>query len=211
MAISGKGDFLIRLLRSNKPIQDPENPMHQLLHFGVGLYLDFIEDFTLTTISKINIFNNIPNNDTEEWEELVTAGLLKLYGDEIEVYRKKDESNNDYRNRLLSYMNENNSIRGIANIVGNVLDLPVDSYHIDYEFLSFDPLEFGDLVTNLIDNTSTDILVSLLYKKEPNLSTITITLPDDTSPSDVENVYSIVWKMLWPGIKLIVTNGVITL
>lgn len=159
--MSYKGDFLIKLLRSNKPIQNPENPMHQLLNFGLGGFLDFLEEYMYVVFSKINIFNNIPDNDTEEWEKEITAGMLKLYGDQIRVYREPEETNNEYRNRLLSYKIKDCSLGSIINLITSLLNIPTDSFTIKQEFINNDPLEFGDIITTLRDNTSTDILLSL--------------------------------------------------
>jgi len=198
------GDFLISLLRKNQPIQNSDNAMHQLLKFGVGGFFDYLEEFMNITISKIDIFNNNPADDTTELEEKISAGLLKLKGDELRIYRNEKESNVDYRNRLLSFITGNNSILGIINIVSNLLNIPSDSFHITYEFSDNEPLKFGDIVTNLVDNETTNILVSLISEKLDNVSVMTIELPSD---SDYKLVYEIVSKMLFIGVKLIVKSG----
>lgn len=198
------GAYLISLLRKNKPIQNPNNPMHQLLKFGVGGYLDYLEDFMLTTISKIDIFNNDCAEDTTELEEKISAGLLKLQGDELEVYRYEGESNVDYRNRLIAFIGGNNSIAGIINIVSNLLNIPSDTFIISHEILHNESLGFGDTITNMVDTETTNILVSLISEKEPNGSTITIELPDG---SDCKIVYDVISKILFAGVNLIVKSG----
>ncbi|KZX16657.1 hypothetical protein MBCUT_06950 [Methanobrevibacter cuticularis] len=201
------GDYLISLLRKNKPIQKPDNAMHQLLKFGVGGLLDYYEEFMNITISKINIFNNNPAEDTTEMEEKISAGLLKLQGDELGIYRHEGESNVNYRNRLLAFMNGNNSILGIITIVSNLLNIPSDSFHVMHEVLNNEPLGFEDTITNMLDNETTNILVSLISEKEPNGSTIIIELPDG---ADCELVYDVVSKMLFVGVNLIVKSGSIS-
>ena len=202
--LSDKGEFLINLLRKNKAIQNPNNPMHQLLKFGVGGFLDYLEDFTFTTINKINIFNNNPSDDTSEWEEKITAGLLKLKGDEKRIYRTKNETNKEYRDRLFSYITGNNSKTSIMNIIANLLNIPLDSFHITHEINDESYLEFGDTITNLIDDSSTDKLVSLISERIENRSILTIELPPE---SDVELVYNVISKLLFAGVELIVKNG----
>lgn len=203
--LSDNGEFLISLLRKNKSIQNPNNPMHQLLKFGVGGFLDYLENFTLTTINKINIFNNNPSDDTQEWEEKITAGLLKLKGDELGIYRVDDETNKEYRDRLFSYIKGNNSKTSIMNIVANLLNISLDSFHITHETINDENyLEFGDTITNMIDDSSTDKLVSLISERIENRSILTIELP---SESDIELIYNVISKLLFAGVELRVTNG----
>jgi len=197
----GLGGFLISLLRKNKPIQNPENRMHQLLKFGVGGYLDYLEEFMHITISKIDIFNNNCAEDTTEMEEKISAGLLKLQGDELGIYRHEGESNVDYRKRLLSDMSGDNSILRIINIVVSLLNISSDSFYLSHEFLNNEPFCFGDTITNLYDNETTKPLFSLITSKEHNKSTIIIELPNG---ANVDVVYDVVSKMLFVGVNLVV-------
>jgi hypothetical protein len=205
--MSEKGDNIIQnYMRRNSPIQNPNNAMHQLINFGLGGFLDHLEDIVNVTISKINIFNNIPENDTTEWESEITAGLLKLKGDEIKVYRREGESNTEYRNRLLGFLQNNSSIDSIIKIIASLLNIQEDSFTVTTTPAE-EYLDFGDVVTNMLDKTSTDILASLIIKRENNVSTITIELP---AGSDVQLIYETVSKILFVGVRLVVTNGVDT-
>ncbi|KZX17480.1 hypothetical protein [Methanobrevibacter filiformis] len=206
--MSDRGQYIINNLRSNQTIQRPDNPMHQLLDFGLGSYLDHIVEIIETINTKIiSISNNIPDDDTTEWEEKITAGLLKLEGDQIGVYRDEDESNNDYRNRLLVSIEGNSSLRSIMNMIATLLNIPLDSFTVATTSEHTDYLEFDDTITNMLDNTTTDVLVSLITAKDPR-PTITITLPEE---SNIQLVYDVISNKLFAGIILIVTDGTNTI
>ena len=80
------GDGLIERLNEESSLQDPTNPMHRILDLGVGGWLDDYDENSL---------------QEQVFIDSSTGNYLDLHGKEYGVKRKVDESDDDYKERII--------------------------------------------------------------------------------------------------------------
>lgn len=80
------GDGLIERLNMESSLQDPTNPMHRILNNGVGGWLDDYDENSL---------------QEQVFIDSSTGNYLDLHGKEYGVKRKVDESDEDYKERII--------------------------------------------------------------------------------------------------------------
>lgn len=80
------GEEIIDRLHENSPLRGVGNPMARILDYGVGEWFDrFVED----------------NSFDDFFLDTATQGYLDAWGREFNVPRRLDESDDDYRHRIV--------------------------------------------------------------------------------------------------------------
>ena len=111
--VSTYGEGIINRLHPNSPLRQEGNPARTLIMKTIGAWLD---DYDVT-----NLYEN-------SFLETATGDWLDLYGRDLGVVRQLDESDDDYRTRLIYASIGNLSIDYLL----NVFDLSLYSFREDF-------------------------------------------------------------------------------
>ena len=107
--VSTYGEGIINRLHPNSPLRQEGNPARTLIMKTIGAWLD---DYDVT-----NLYEN-------SFLETATGDWLDLYGRDLGVVRQLDESDDDYRTRLIYESVGNLSMDYLL----NVFDLSLYSF-----------------------------------------------------------------------------------
>lgn len=80
------GDGILERINENSNLTNPNNPFHKLINFGVGGWLDYFDDNPIAE---------------QIFLESATGSWLDVHGKEYNITRKVDESDDDYRQRIV--------------------------------------------------------------------------------------------------------------
>lgn len=146
--MSQTGKRIINRFPEHSRIHDPENAMNGLLDNAVGEWFDRLEAELYSLMEKRKIITNISDeSDPTSEDYLLSRYFLDIQGEEYGLTRKENETNREYRARILSIRKNNISIEGIALIVASILNIPIEEVEI---INNRDALRIGDKIHNRI-------------------------------------------------------------
>lgn len=146
MSIFGEG--LIERLHQDTILRDPSNPMRKILDDGVGEWLDRFDDEYLGEMVFL---------------ESATGKWLDLHGKEYNVPRRLNESDDDYRERIVYEALEHLTSDYLVSVYGVKLYSFVPLFDArDNTLVSDNPYL---CISGLMGEASDDSLISILGKK----------------------------------------------
>lgn len=80
------GEEIINRLHNTSSLQDPNNPMRKLIDYGIGGWLDNFDESSLPE---------------QVFLESATGQWLDIHGRQFNILRKVDETDDDYRQRIV--------------------------------------------------------------------------------------------------------------
>lgn len=84
--MSDNGERILDMMPETSSLSNPDNPMHKIIDYAVGGYLDDFEEKDL---------------DSQLFLNTATGKYLDLHGQDYNIRRKLDESDDDYRQRII--------------------------------------------------------------------------------------------------------------
>jgi hypothetical protein len=112
-------------------LYDEKNRMRGLTDHGIGHEFDDFEEYMWSSADKRHIITNVSDeNYPNDPEYEMAARFLDRQGDEWGLTRKENETNTDYRARILSIIQNNITIKGIKEITASVLNITTDQVEI---------------------------------------------------------------------------------
>ena len=115
------GDGLIERLNMESSLQDPNNPMHRILNNGVGGWLDDYDENSL----QEQVFIDSSNGN-----------YLDLHGREYGVKRRVDESDDDYRERIILESLGKLTVEYLSEVYGLELYVYIQDFEMEDNTLS---------------------------------------------------------------------------
>lgn len=139
-------DMMVEMLPQHSALQREDNPLRVVLDRTVGEFMD--------TVDSEAVFDGL-------FLTSATGGWLDAFGRDYNVSRKQDESDDDYRNRILfeklEYLNASNLI----NIFGLTLYVFVDDFDASENCLTSD----NPYISSRYMSVASDELKEILNKK----------------------------------------------
>lgn len=148
--MSRTGKRIINRFPEHSKIHDLDNAMNGLLDHGSGEWFDRLEGLIFQLVEKRNITTNISDeNDPTNEDYLLSRYFLDIQGDEYGLIRKENETNTEYRSRILGILQNNITVDGIKLIIASILNISVDEVEI---INNRDALRIGDKIHNRISD-----------------------------------------------------------
>ena len=124
--------------------------MNGLLDYAVGEWFDRLEGLIFLLVEKRKIITNISDeSDPYSDDYLLSRDFLDIQGDARGLIRKENETNTEYRARILGILQNDISLEGIRIIIASILNISVDEVEI---INNRDCLKIGDMIFNrLVD------------------------------------------------------------
>lgn len=179
--MSEYGQRRISKFPSQSVIHNPENTMHQLLD-ACGEYNDYLEDLLFKHEEKKDLRTNYSDENESEEDYILGFHMLNLIGECYKLFRYSNESNNDFRGRILSIIDNDGSIGSLKNIVSKILLLDKNEIEIIENEMSY--FTFGDLLDSRIESVNSKPLISRITNIEQQLI---INIPEGYDNSFLEN------------------------
>ena len=140
------GEEIIERLHENSALQDTSNPMRKIINDGIGAWLDNFDENSL--------YENV-------FLESATGEYLDLHGKDYGIIRKIDESDEDYRSRIvhesLGHMT--------ADFLRRVYNLTVYTYVEDFDVTDNTLVSDNPYLSNEYMTVASDELQNILNKK----------------------------------------------
>lgn len=155
--MSEHGQRRIAKFPSQSPIHNPSNPMHQLLD-ALGIYDDYLEDLFYKYQEKMNISTNISAEDESQEDYILGFHMLNLDGESYNIPRFPNESNNDYRARILSFLDNEGTLSSLRRIISNFVGIDESLIEIIETTESY--FSVGDKLDSRIENVESNPLIS---------------------------------------------------
>ena len=121
--VSDYGEGIINRLHPNSPLRQESNPARTLIMNTIGAWLD--------NYDVISLYEN-------SFLETATGRWLDLYGRDLDVPRKLDESDEDYRTRLIYESIGNLNVDYLLNVFGLTLYSFREDFNIENNTLVSD-------------------------------------------------------------------------
>ena len=121
--MSEYGEGIINRLHPKSPLRNPNNPMHTLIHNTVGAWLD--------NYSIEKLYEN-------SFLDTATGAWLDLFGNEYGVTRHLEESDTDYRKRIIYEAIGNLSVKYLVDIYDLTLYTYLPDFSIEDNSLTSD-------------------------------------------------------------------------
>lgn len=80
------GEQILDMIPETSQLSQPDNPMYKIIDYAVGGWLDNFEEKDL---------------DSQFFLNTATGGYLDLHGEDYGIRRRLDESDDDYRQRII--------------------------------------------------------------------------------------------------------------
>lgn len=142
--MSTNGELILDQIPDTSELSNPNNPMYRIIDDGVGAWLDNFEERDL---------------DSQLFLNTSTGKYLDLHGKDFNIRRKPNESDEDYRQRII-YESMGEVTVGFLLTVYNVeLYAFVDDFHVEDNTLTSDNPYISDNGFLAVSNQTTkDIL-----------------------------------------------------
>ena len=148
--MSRSGKRIIRRFPEHSCVHDKDNAMNGLLDYAVGEWFDRLEGLIFQLVEKRKIITNISDESDPTSDDYLLGGyFLDIQGDARGLVREENETNTEYRARILGIIQNDISLDGIRLIIASILNISVDEVEI---INNRDCLKIGDMIFNrLVD------------------------------------------------------------
>lgn len=141
--MSDYGDGIIERLNENSGLKNKDNPFHKLINEGVGGWLDNFED----------------NNLSEQIFLETASGIwLDLQGKEYNIVRKINESDDDYRERIVHESLGHLTIPFLVNVFNLILYCYIENFNVENNTLTSDNVFACHKYVSFVDEDLQNIL-----------------------------------------------------
>lgn len=197
--MSEYGQRRIAKFPSQSPIHNPENTMHQLLD-AMGEYNDYLEDLLFKHEEKKDLRTNYSDDDESEEDYILGFHMLNFIGECYKIMRYPNESNNDFRARILSIINNDGSITSLKDIISKILLIDKNLIEIFENEMSY--FTVGDLLDSRRESINSKPLISRITNIEKQL---VINIPEGY---DTSVLLSILKNCVLANVKILINiNG----
>ena len=121
--MSDNGEKILDLIPDTSSLSNSNNPMYKIINHAVGGWLDNFEDKDL---------------DSQLFLNTATGKYLDLHGKEYNIRRKIDESDDDYRQRIIYESMGHVTVDFLLKVYGVELYSKVDNFDITENSLTSD-------------------------------------------------------------------------
>lgn len=140
------GEEIIERLHENSALHNTSNPMRKIINDGIGAWLDNFDENSL--------YENV-------FLESATGEYLDLHGKDYGIIRKIDESDDDYRSRIV-----HESLGHITAVfLRQVYNLTVYTYAEDFDVTDNTLVSDNPYLSNEYMTVASDDLQNILNKK----------------------------------------------
>lgn len=136
-------EMMLDILPLHSNLQKTDNPLRTVLDRSLGEYMD--------NISTERVFNGLFLNTAE-------GGWLDAHGRDYGVVRKLDESDEDYRNRIVFEKLEYLTARNLIDIYGLTLYVFVEDFNVAENCLTSDNPYISNKYMSVADSEMQTIL-----------------------------------------------------
>lgn len=166
IVLSEYGQRRIAKFPSQSKIHNPENTMHQLLD-AMGEYNDYLEDLLFKHEEKKDLRTNYSDEDESEEDYILGFHMLNLIGECYKIVRYPNESNNDFRARILSIIDNDGGISSLKNIISKILRIDKNLVEVIENEMSY--FTVGDVLDSRIESVNSKPLISRITNIEQQL------------------------------------------
>lgn len=166
IVLSEYGQRKIAKFPSQSKIHNPENTMHQLLD-AMGEYNDYLEDLLFKHEEKKDLRTNYSDEDESEEDYILGFHMLNLLGECYKIFRYPNESNNDFRARILSIIDNDGGISSLKNIISKILRIDKNLVEVIENEMSY--FTVGDVLDSRIESVNSKPLISRITNIEQQL------------------------------------------
>ena len=138
--------MIVELLPQHSALQNEDNPLRVVLDRSLGEFMDRVDSEA--------VFDGL-------FLQSASGGWLDAHGRDYGVIRKQDESDDDYRNRIVFEKLEYLTVRNLQDIFGLTLFVFVDDFDASENCLTSDNLYISDKFMSV----ASDELKEILNKK----------------------------------------------
>ena len=138
------GEKILDMIPDTSNLSNPSNPMYKIIDKAVGGWLDNFEDQDL---------------DSQLFLTSATGKYLDLHGQDYNIRRQLDESDEDYRNRIIYESMGRVTVNFLLDIYGVQLYAYVDNFDVSKNILTSDnPYISSDGYFAVVEDTAKSIL-----------------------------------------------------
>lgn len=138
------GERILDSIPETSSLSNPDNPMYKIIDYAVGGYLDDFEDKDL---------------DSQLFLNTATGKYLDLHGEDYNIRRKLNESDDDYRQRIIYESLGQITIDFLVNVYNVELYSYVPDFNLDDNTLVSDnPYLSREGYLAIVDEETKEIL-----------------------------------------------------
>lgn len=138
------GERILDSIPETSSLSNPDNPMYKIIDYAVGGFLDAFEDKDL---------------DSQFFLNTATGKYLDLHGEDYNIRRKLDESDEDYRQRIIYESLGRVTVDFLIKIYGVELYVYVPDFNVNNNTLVSDnPYISRDGYYAIVDENTKKIL-----------------------------------------------------
>lgn len=138
------GEKILDMIPDTSMLSNPSNPMYKIIDKAVGGWLDNFEDQDL---------------DSQLFLTSATGKYLDLHGQDYNIRRRLDESDEDYRNRIIYESMGRVTVNFLLDIYGVQLYVYVDNFDVSKNSLTSDnPYMPNEGYFAVVEDTAKSIL-----------------------------------------------------
>lgn len=142
--MSTNGELILDQIPDTSELSNPNNPMYRIIDDGVGAWLDNFEERDL---------------DSQLFLNTATGKYLDLHGKDFNIRRKPNESDDDYRQRIIYESMGEVTVGFLLNVYNVELYAFVDDFSVENNTLTSDNPYISDKGFLAVSNQTTkDIL-----------------------------------------------------
>lgn len=142
--MSENGERILDMIPETSQLSRPDNPMHKIIDNGVGTWLDNFEDKDL---------------DSQFFLNTATGKYLDLHGQDYGIRRKLDETDEDYRQRIIYESMGHLTVNFLLNVYNVELYSFVQDFTVeDNDLTSDNPYISNEGYLGVCNQTTRDIL-----------------------------------------------------
>lgn len=142
--MSFNGETILEMLPETSQLSNPDNTMYKLIDRTVGAWLDDFEEHDL---------------DTELFLNTATGKYLDLHGQDYNIRRKINESDTDYRERIIYESLGHLTVNYLRDVYNVELYVYVPDFNVSENSLTSDnPYLNTDSFIGICNQTTRDIL-----------------------------------------------------